>query len=59
MGLFVHPRNRRCLPTGQNPLKGEPKPPVFPRIRESTQKTTLLETQEVQLAKPPKQIKQC
>jgi hypothetical protein len=33
---FVHPRNRRCLPPGQNPLKGEPKPPVcYPGIRES------------------------
>jgi hypothetical protein len=29
----VHPRNRRCLSPGQNPFKGEPKPPVFPRIR--------------------------
>jgi hypothetical protein len=26
---FMHPRKGRCLPPGQNPLKGEPKPPVF------------------------------
>jgi hypothetical protein len=34
----VHPRNCRCLPPGQNPLKGEPKPQICPRIRESERK---------------------
>jgi hypothetical protein len=34
----VHPRNHRCLPPGQNPLEGEPKPLNFLRIREYARK---------------------